>query len=79
MIDIDLKHLKKIKTGWFKHFAYATYYNWLALLVFITGTIHSIFPFVFARNEATASTNIAEFTSEATARMAALGETACFD
>jgi hypothetical protein len=48
MIDIDLKHLKKIKTGWFKHFAYATYYNWLALLVFITGTIHSIFPFVFA-------------------------------
>ena len=47
-MDIDTKHLKKIKTGYFKHFAYATYYNFLALLVFITGTIHSIFPFVFA-------------------------------
>ncbi|MBR20486.1 MAG: hypothetical protein CMA64_10150 [Euryarchaeota archaeon] len=47
-MDIDLKHLKKIKSGYFKHFAYATYYNFLALLVFITGTIHSIFPFMFA-------------------------------
>jgi hypothetical protein len=48
IIDIDTKHLRKIKAGYFKHFAYATYYNFLALLVFITGTIHSIFPFVFA-------------------------------
>jgi ABC-type long-subunit fatty acid transport system fused permease/ATPase subunit len=47
-MDIDLKHLKKIKANYFKHFAYATYYNFLALLVFITGVIHSIFPFVFA-------------------------------
>ena len=48
IIDIDIKHLRKIKTGYLKHFVYATYYNFLALLVFITGTIHSILPFMFA-------------------------------
>jgi hypothetical protein len=48
VFDIDMKHLKNVKTGYFKHLAYATYYNFLALLIFITGTIHSIFPFMFA-------------------------------
>jgi len=45
---MDWNHLKKIKTGYFKHFYYAMYFNILALLVFITGTIHAIFPFLFA-------------------------------
>jgi hypothetical protein len=44
----DFKHLTKAKSSYVKHFRYATYYNLLALLVFITGTIHSIFPFLFA-------------------------------
>ena len=46
--DIDIKHLQKAGANYFKHFFYATYYNFLALLVFITGTIHSIIPWVFA-------------------------------
>jgi len=41
-------HLKDAKSGYFKHLTYASYYNLLALLVFITGVIHSIFPFLFA-------------------------------
>lgn len=45
---IEWNHLKKIKTGYFKHFYYAMYFNILALLVFITGTIHAIFPPLFA-------------------------------
>ena len=32
-MDIDTKHLKNLKVGYFKHFAYATYYNFLALLI----------------------------------------------
>jgi ABC-type long-subunit fatty acid transport system fused permease/ATPase subunit len=47
-LDIDWKHLRKVKSNYFKHFAYATYFNFLALLVFITGVIHSVFPFLFA-------------------------------
>lgn len=46
MIDFD--HLKKIKSSYLKHFLYATWFNFLGLAIFITGTIHSIFPFVFA-------------------------------
>ena len=46
-MDWDLKHLKKIKTSWLKHFLYASYFNFLALLIFITGLIHSIFPWIF--------------------------------
>lgn len=48
MIDYDPKHLKKAGTNYFKHFVFANYFNLLALLVFVTGVIHSIFPFVFA-------------------------------
>ena len=47
-MDFDLNHLKKIKSGWIKHFLYASYFNFLALLIFFTGFIHSIFPWVFA-------------------------------
>jgi hypothetical protein len=47
-LDIDHNHLSKVNAGYFKHFAYASYFNFLALLVVITGVIHSVFPFVFA-------------------------------
>jgi hypothetical protein len=47
-LDIDRNHLSKVNTGYFTHFAYASYFNFLALLVVITGVIHSVFPFVFA-------------------------------
>lgn len=40
-------HLKEVKSSYFKHFVYATYFNLLALAVFVTGFIHSIFPFMF--------------------------------
>jgi hypothetical protein len=42
-----MKHLKKTKSSYIKHFLYASYYNLLALLIFITGIVHSIFPFIF--------------------------------
>lgn len=45
---MDFDHLKKANTNYFKHLYIAMYFNMLALLVFITGTIHAIFPFVFA-------------------------------
>ena len=48
MIDFDPKHLEKANAGYFKHFLYANYFNILALLVFVTGFIHSVFPFIFA-------------------------------
>ena len=46
-MDWDTKHLEKINASWFKHFLYASYFNFLALLIFITGLIHSIFPWIF--------------------------------
>tara|TARA_B100000900_G_scaffold287594_1_gene246599 strand:+ start:373 stop:594 length:222 start_codon:yes stop_codon:yes gene_type:complete len=46
-MDWDLNHLKKIKSSWLKHFLYASYFNFLALLILITGLIHSIFPWIF--------------------------------
>ena len=48
MIDFDWKHLQKARSGYFKHLAYAMYYNCIALVVFITGTIHAFVPWVFA-------------------------------
>ena len=45
---IDFNHLKNANTNYFKHLYIAMYFNMLALLVFITGTIHAIFPFLFA-------------------------------
>lgn len=47
-MDFDFYHLKKIKTNWIKHFLYASYFNFLALLIFLTGLIHSVLPMVFA-------------------------------
>ena len=46
-MDLDLKHLKKINSSWIKHFLYASYFNFLALLIFITGVIHIIFQWIF--------------------------------
>jgi ABC-type long-subunit fatty acid transport system fused permease/ATPase subunit len=45
---MDFNHLKKVQSNYFKHFIYAMYFNVLALLVFTTGTIHAIFPPLFA-------------------------------
>jgi hypothetical protein len=42
-----MSHLRQAKTTYFKHFVYASYYNWLAVLIVITGVIHSVFPFLF--------------------------------
>jgi hypothetical protein len=42
-----MSHLSNINSTWTKHFLHASYYNFLAFLILITGIIHSIFPFVF--------------------------------
>lgn len=42
-----MEHLKETNSTYIKHFLYATYFNLLALLIFVTGCIHSIFPFLF--------------------------------
>ena len=44
---IDLNHLQKTNSGYLKHFRYAMYFNFIALLVLITGTIHAFFPVLF--------------------------------
>ena len=46
--DFNTHHLKDVSAGYFKHLAIAMYYNFLALLVLITGVIHAFFPFIFA-------------------------------
>lgn len=40
-------HIKRTGSTYFKHLWYATYFNFLAVLIVITGVIHSIFPFWF--------------------------------
>ena len=47
MSILDTEHLNKTSSGYFKHFTYAMYYNYLALLVFVTGLIHAFIPFLF--------------------------------
>jgi len=42
-----MEHLRKAKSSYIKHFIYANYYNGIAILIVITGIIHSIFPFIF--------------------------------
>jgi len=42
-----MEHLRKAKSSYIKHFIYASYYNGIAILIVITGIIHSIFPFIF--------------------------------
>lgn len=44
---LDTEHLSKTNSNYFKHFTYAMYYNFLALLVFVTGFIHAFIPFLF--------------------------------
>ena len=43
----DIEHLQKTKSSYFRHFKYAMYFNMIALLVFITGTIHAFLPMLF--------------------------------
>ena len=47
-MDFDTDHLKKVDSSWIKHFLYASYFNFLALLIFLTGVIHSFLPWIFA-------------------------------
>lgn len=47
MAIFDWHHLEKVKSNYFFHAKQAFYFNFLALLVFLTGTIHAIFPFLF--------------------------------
>jgi hypothetical protein len=47
-LDVDWKHLSKVDGGYIKHLIYASYFNFLALLILVTGLIHSVFPFLFA-------------------------------
>jgi phage shock protein PspC (stress-responsive transcriptional regulator) len=42
-----MNHLKRANTTYLKHLVYASYYNWLAVLIVVTGVIHSVFPFWF--------------------------------
>ena len=46
--NIDFKHLDKVKSSYLKHLFYATKFNCVSLLIFITGLIHSFLPFLFA-------------------------------
>ena len=63
-MDLDLKHLKKINSSWLKHFLYASYFNFLALLIFITGVIHSIFPWIFVFTPYTLAKKIVDGTEK---------------
>lgn len=44
---IDFNHLTHTNSSYFKHLYLATLLNSLALLIVITGIIHSILPFLF--------------------------------
>ena len=45
---IDFKQLDKVNSSYLKHLFYASKFNCVGLLIFITGLIHSILPFLFA-------------------------------
>ena len=45
---VDFKHLGNAKSTYIKHLFYATQFNCISLLIFITGLIHSFLPFLFA-------------------------------
>jgi len=57
-------HLKDTKSTYLKHFFYASYYNVLAMLIFVTGVIHSIFPFLFKFTPYNLAKKIVEGTEE---------------
>lgn len=63
-LDIDWKHLKNIKSNYLTHFLYATWFNFLAVLIFVTGVIHSIFPFLFAYTPYKLAKHIVDKTEE---------------
>lgn len=58
------KHLIDAKVGYFKHFAYATALNFYSLLIFITGTIHAFFPFLFEYTPYKIAKKIVEITEK---------------
>jgi hypothetical protein len=45
---VNFKHLDNAKSNYIKHLFYATKFNCISLLIFITGLIHSFLPFLFA-------------------------------
>ncbi|MBL6686515.1 MAG: hypothetical protein ISP77_04060 [Methylophilaceae bacterium] len=45
---VNFKHLDNAKSTYLKHLFYATKFNFISLLIFITGLIHSLLPFLFA-------------------------------
>ena len=45
---VNFKHLDNAKSNYIKHLLYATKFNCISLLIFITGLIHSFLPFLFA-------------------------------
>lgn len=47
-LDFNTNHLNEVGAGYFKHFTFAMYYNFLALLILLTGLIHAFIPCVFA-------------------------------
>lgn len=47
ILEKNMGHLKDVKSNYFKHLAYATYFNLIAVGIVVTGIIHSIFPFLF--------------------------------
>jgi len=61
---LDFKHLKHTKTSYFTHLFYATKLNILALLVFITGTIHSFIPILFPYTPYKLAKKIVDVTEE---------------
>lgn len=47
ILKLFTQHLEKTKSNYWRHFVYGFYMNLLALGIFITGTIHIVFPFLF--------------------------------
>ena len=44
---LDLHHLHKVKSNYFRHFVFAMWFNLLALAILITGVIHAFLPWLF--------------------------------
>lgn len=64
MFDFLTRHLKLAKTNFFTHFLYATALNFYSLGIFITGTIHAFFPFLFEYTPYNIAKKICEITEK---------------
>ena len=43
----DSQHLYKVRSGYFRHLVYAMWFNGMALLIFLTGMVHALVPWLF--------------------------------